>query len=102
MRLVFPYSFPIRTSKLVLPRIQRTQRTSSPYYTIGSILYVIVKVQVNLLHITLYGAIYGLVYNEPGISVHFDACADSACVRGRSPPPPPPPPPSKRPGDETK
>ena len=36
MRLVYPYSFPIRISKLVLPRVQRTQRTSSPYYTIGS------------------------------------------------------------------
>ena len=25
----------------------------------------------------IYGQIYGEIYNVPGISVHFDACADS-------------------------
>ena len=28
-------------------------------------------------YVIVYGAIYGLVYDVPGFSVHFDTCADS-------------------------
>ena len=46
-------------------------------------------------YVIVYGAIYRLLYNVPGFSVHFDACTDSVyqAVFFSSP--------SKRPGDDT-